>query len=445
MKVTLERLPESRMQLDIEVDQEVVDTHFEAAYRRLASRARIPGFRPGKAPRPMVEKALGRERIMSEALDKIVPDVYNKAIESEDVPAIAQPTLENVELEPVRLTFTVPVRPTVDLGEYRALRVEKKAVDVTDETVDEQILLLRRRHAIHSPVDRPAQWDDILTASVQGTVEGEDFVRDEDAEFALRKDHELLVPGLAEAFTGMKKGEEKDIELPIPEDFRSERFQGKAANFHIAVIEVKEELLPDEDDELAQTVNAEEFETFAALRARITDDLEKRAQAEEDNRLRGEALELLVTATTFDYPAVLVDREIDHIVSEMMGNDQKQYVNYLQRIGRSEADYRETFREVADVRLKRSLALSKLTEVEQIEVTPADVEIEVDRLSEPMGEEAGRFKEMFASPEGIATIRRNLTSERTLQRLLAIAGGEAPELPAAPAAETTPEPEEAPA
>lgn len=445
MKVTLERLPESRMQLDIEVDQEVVDKQFEAAYRRLASRARIPGFRPGKAPRPMVEKALGRDRIMGEALDKIVPDVYNEAIEQEEVPAIAQPTLENVELEPVRLKFTVPVRPTVDLGEYRALRVEKKAVEVSEDTVEDQVLSLRRRNAIHAPVDRPAQWNDILTASVHGTVDGEDFVRDDAAEFALREDHEILVPGLAQAILGMTKGDEKDVELPIPDDFRAERFQGKTAAFHVAVQEVKEEQLPDEDDELAQMVNAEEFETFAALRARIREDLEKREQAEEDNRVRGEALELLVTAATFDYPVVLVDREIDHIVSEMMGNDQKQYVNYLQRIGRNEAEYRETFREVADLRLKRSLALSKLTEVEGIDVTPPDVESEIERLSEPMGEEAERFKQMFTSPEGIATIRRNLTSERTLQRLLAIAAGEAPDLPPAPAAETTPEPEEAPA
>ena len=441
----LERLPESRMQLDIEVDQERVDKQFEAAYRRLASRARIPGFRPGKAPRAMVEKALGRDRIMGEALDKLVPDVYNEAIEREDVPAIAQPTLDNVEMDPVRFKFTVPVRPTVDLAGYRSVRIERKPVEVTAEMVDEQVMLLRRRNATHVPVDRPVVWGDVLIADINGEIDGDPFIDDADAEFPLREGDELLIPGLAAALLGVKKGDEKTVDLPVPEDFSVESFRGQTVHFTVNLKEVKEERLPAEDDELAQMVNAELFETLEALRTRIREDLEKNLLAEEDNRIRAEALDKLVEGATFDYPLVLVDREIEHIVSDMTGNDQRQYSAYLARIGRNEAEYRESFREVADMRLRRSLALSKLTEVEQIEVTPDDVEAELDRLVEPMGEEAPRFRQMFSTLEGIATIRRNLTSERTLQRLLAIAAGEAPELPETPAAEAAPESEEAPA
>jgi trigger factor len=439
LKVTLERLPESRMQLDIEVDQERVDRQFEAAFKRLASRARVPGFRPGKAPRPMVEKALGRDRIMGEALDKLVPDVYNEALESEDIPAIAQPTLENVEMDPVRFKFTVPVRPTVEFVDHRAIRVEQNPVEVSDELVAEQLLGLRRRNAIHAPVERPATWNDILTLDIKGIVDDVPFIQDEDAEIVLREGQPLFVKGLAEAIHGMTSGEEKTVEITMPDDFRVERLRGKPAAFELKVKEIKEEQLPAEDDELAQMVNAEEFETFEDLRTRIHDDLLKNLQAEEDNRRRSAAIDALVGAATFDYPAVLVDREIDHLLKDMMGNDEKQYAAYLARIGRNAGEYRETFREVADIRLKRSLALSKLTEAEQIDVSPDEVEAEIDRLAEPMGEETERFKELFNTPEGIITIRRNLISERTLQRLLAIASGEAPELPPAPAAEA-PEP-----
>ncbi len=435
MKVTLERLPESRVQLDIEVDQERVDKSFEAAFRRLAPRARIPGFRPGKAPRPLIEKALGRDRIMGEALDKLVPDVYNEVMATEDVDAIAQPSLDSMEMDPVRFRFIVPVRPTITLNDHRSIRVESKAIAATDEAVAEQVMLLRRRHAMYVPVERPVQWNDMLIADIEATVDGDDFVKDDDAEFPVREGQPLLFPGVSEAILGMTAGETKQFDVDIPEDFRVERFQGKTANFTAKLKEVKEEQLPDEDDELASMVNAEEFDSFQALRDRIRSDMLAQLEAEEKNRLRNEAIDKLVEVATFDYPAVMVEREIDHMIRDVMGRDEKQYALYLQRIGRSEAEYRETLREAADVRVRRSLALTELAEVEKVDVTPDDVEAEVDKLVAPMGDDGARFREMFTTLEGIATIRRNLTSERTLDRLAAIAIGEAPELPASPAPE----------
>ena len=430
LKVTLERLPESRIQLDIEVDQDRVDKQFEAALKRLAPRARVAGFRPGKAPRHLVERALGHDRIMGEALDKLVPDVYNEAIEGEAIDAIDQPNLDKLEMEPVRLKFTVAVRPTVDLGDYRTVRVERQPAEVTDEAIAEQMLLLRRRHATHVPVERPVQWDDVLLADISATVEGDDFVKDEDAEFTLREGQPLLLDGLAEAFLGMNRGETKSVDIAIPDDFRSERLQSKTATFILAIKEVKEEQLPDEDDELAAMINAEEFETIDALRDRLRSDMTKQLEAQEEARYRGAAIEMLVEGATFDYPPVLVEREIDHMIQDLMGNNQQQYAAYLQTVGRSESEYRDTLREAANIRLRRSLAVSRLAEVEKLEVTPDDVEAEVDRLVEPMGEDALRFREMFSTLEGIATIRRNLTSAKTLKRLVAIAAGEAPELPA---------------
>src|SRR5690606_25533421 len=160
--------------------------------------------------------------------------------------------------------------------------------------VEEQIMLLRRRHATHVPVERGAQWSDILTADVKGTVEDETFVQDENVEFALREGEELLIPGLAEAFLDMKKGDEKTVELQIPEDFRVERFQGKTAKFELKVNEVKEEQLPEADDELANMVNADEFPTFEALKERITNDLREALEEQAENKLRNEAIDKLV-------------------------------------------------------------------------------------------------------------------------------------------------------
>lgn len=429
MKVTLERLPESRVQLHIEVEPERVEKSVDTVYRRLAAKTRVPGFRPGKAPRAMTEKYIGRERLLNDAVEKLIPDVYNEAIESHDVDAISQPELDAIELDPVVLKFIVAVRPTVDLGEYKAVRVEKDPAEVTSEMLNEQLTLLRRRHATQVPVERPVQWNDVITGDVAGSTEGEAFVEDTDAEFPLREGVTLFVPNLAEAFVGMNKGEEKDVEIAMPEDFRVERLAGKPAAFHLHVKEVKEEQLPEEDDELAQMVNPDEFPTIDALRERIQKDIKDSLEQAATAKQQQESVDKLVEGATLEYPRVLVEREIDHLVRDSMGNDQGQYAAYLQRIGRSEAEYRETLRDVAEVRVKRSLVLNQLAEAEGIEVSAEEIEEELDSLVAPMGDDAPRFREMFATGEGVSTIRRTLLSRKTLDRLTAIASGEAEEKP----------------
>lgn len=430
MKVTLERLPESRVQLDIEVDSERLQRSLDAAYKRLAARTRVPGFRPGKAPRAMIERHIGRDRLMNEALDKLVPDVYNEALETEDIDAIAQPELDKLELDPVRLKFIVPVRPTVGLGDYRAIRVEHEPVEATDGMVEEQLNLLRRRYAVQVPVERGARWDDILTGDVVGEIDGKPFVRDEDAEFPLREGQVLLIPGLTEAFQGMKKGEEKAVDLTIPDDFSAEDYRGKTATFTLTIKEVKEEQLPDLDDEFANQVNADEFPTLDALRERIRHDILESLEEGEKARFRSAAVDKLVALATLEYPRVMVEREIDHLVSDSVGNDHQAYHSYLARVGRSEAEYRESLREAAETRLRRGLVLGELAEAESIDVTPEEIEAELERLIAPMGDDAARFREMFSSPQGVETIRRNLTTQKTLDRVAAIANGDLQEEPA---------------
>lgn len=428
MKVTLERLPESRVQMQIEVDPDRLEKSLDSAYRRLAQRNRFPGFRPGKAPRAIVERAVGRDGLIREALDKLVPDVYNEAIETENVDAIGQPELKIDTLDPVSFTATVPVRPTVELNDYKSIRVARDEVVITPEMVEEQILLLRRRHATHVPIDREVAWNDILIADVTGVLEdGEEFLKDENAEFQLVEGEQLFLDGLAEAFPGMAKGETKTFTLEIPADFRVERLQGKTATFTITVHEVKEEQLPEAGDEFANSVNADEFPDMAALTARIESDMRKALEDQAENKLRSEAVDQLVATASVEFPRMLVDHEIDHLVRESTGNDQQQYQAYLRSIGRTEAEFRETWREAAELRVKRSLVLNDLAEAEGVTVSAEEIDQELDTLVAPMGDDAARFRQMFASAEGIDTIRRNLLSRKTLDRLAAIAKGETEE------------------
>ena len=430
MKVTLERLPESRVSLDIEVDPQRVEQSLNVAYKRLAPNTRVPGFRPGKAPRQMIERQIGRQRLMNEALDDLVPKVYNEAIETEDVDAIAQPELEAVELEPVRLKFTVPIRPTVEVGDYKSVRVEKPAGEVTEEQVDEQLQLLRKRHATQVPVDRPIQWDDILIADVTGELDGDQFVEDEDAEFPLREGGTLLVAGLAEAFVGMSKGEEKSVDLEMPADFQVERLAGKTATFTLKVREVKEEQLPDLDDDLANLVNAEEFPDLATLTTRIRENLAEQARRAADEEHQNAIIDKMIEGATIDFPRVLVEHEIDHLMRQSLGGTDDQYAAYLQRLGKTEAEFREVFREGAEMRVKRSLVLGEIAEAEGLEVSDDEIDAELVNLAAPMGDDAERFTEMFGTTEGKASVRRSLLNKKLLERISAIAAGEAKEEPA---------------
>lgn len=424
MKVTLERLPESRVQLQIEIDDERLEKSLDAAYRRIAQRNRFPGFRPGKAPRAVVERAVGRQGLIREALDKLVPDAYNEAIETENVDAIGQPDLAIDNLEPVKFTATVPVRPSVELNDYKSIRIEEEPVEVTQEMVDEQIVLLQRRHATHAPVERAVQWNDILIADVSGKIEDEEFLKDEAAEFPLREGQELFVPGLAEAFVGMAKGETKEFEIDIPEDFRVERLQGKKANFSITIHEVKEEILPELDDEFANSINADEFPDFETLKTRIESDIRKSLEDQAKNAYQSKAVDALLELATIEYPQVLVEHEMEHMAKEATGNNQQQYLAYLKSIGQTEAQFQEMWREPAELRVKRSLVLNELAEAEGIDVSAEEIDQELDSLVAPMGDDAARFRQMFATEEGVSTIRRNLLSRKTLDRLTEIARGE---------------------
>lgn len=432
VKVTLERLPESRVQLEIEVEPDRLERSLDTAYRRLAPKLRVPGFRPGKAPRPVVERMLGREELIREALDSLLPAVYQEAVEGEEVDAIAPPEIEVLETEPVRFKATVPVRPTITLGDYGAIRLEPETVEVTDEMHAEQMEIVRRRFATIAPVERGARWGDILTADITGTVDGAPLVNDEDVEFQLVEGQRLLLPGLAEAFLGMEAESEQSLELPVPDDF-PEPVRGKTASLALALKSVKEEELPDEDDDLARQVNADEFDTIDDLRERVRADLLETLQRRADEAYRLKAVDELVERSEVEYPAVLLEREVAELIRETHGTDMRAFQAHLAHTGQTPAEFHESYRGPAAHRLRRSLVLSEFGRIEGVGVSEEEVAARREEMLEPMGENAAAMRTMFESERGAAGIRQDLLTNKTLERLRAIVAGEIePAVAAAP-------------
>jgi trigger factor len=428
VKVSTERLPESQIALQIEVDDERLERAMDSAYRRLATRVKIPGFRPGKAPRAVVERHVGEDAIRQEAIDRLMPELYKEALAQESIEPIDRAIYELVQEQPLVAKFTVPVRPSTDLGDYHSLRLAKDPVVVEPEKVDEGLQALRQRYATLEPVTRPIQWDDVVRADVEGTVDGRPIAKEQDAEFQLTEGRTISLPGFAEALIGRQKGDQFDFEVAIPEDVSDQALRGKQARYHVRIKETKQLILPELDGEFARQVG-EGFETLAALRTRVEDDLREALEREAEHRYHEQALGALVEQAKLEYPPVLAEREVDRLLEEQTndarpsGRTGERLERYLGQIGKSEEEVRAELRPLAETRLRRSLVLAELAEAEHIEVTDAEVEAEIDRLASGAGSQAEELRRLFSGERAREGLGRSLRTRKTFERLAQIASG----------------------
>jgi trigger factor len=430
VRVSAQKIPDSQVVLEIEVEPERVEKALDRAYRKLVTRTRVPGFRPGKAPRAMLERYLGHDTLLHEALDRLVPEVYQEAARQEEVEPIDLPELEVVTTEPLVVKATVPVRPTVDLGEYREVRVARDPVETPQEKVEQSLEDLRHRYAVLEPVDRPVQWGDILRADVVGTVGDTTIVDQKDVEFRLREGQTVSIPGFAERLVGLSKGVETEMEIPVPADFAEPAVAGKVARYRVAIHDIKEEKLPALDDGFARQVG-ESFPSLAALRERIESDIRQMEEEVALHRYHDQVLAALEERATIEFPPVLVDRELERLVEEEQrafsgasprgGRDLERQ---LRAQGKSEEELRQELRPLALERVRRSLILSEVAEAENISVSDDDIDQEVERLSSSAGPQAEEVRRFFAGADGRDALRRRLLTQRVLDRLVSIAAGE---------------------
>jgi len=409
--------------MTIEVEAERLDRAREKAVRKLSPKAKVPGFRPGKAPPAMVRRYFGEERILDEALDDLVPDIYREALETdESIIPVARPQLRVETVEPLIVKATIPVRPTIDLGDYTSVRVETEEVTVEESRVEDTLTALRRRAATLEPVEREIGWRDVVRIDVRADVEGETLVQQQEAEIQLVEDRDVLFPGFEEQLIGHRKGDEFEFDLQLPEAIGSEKFDGKQAHFVVKVLETKEEVLPELDEEFAKAVG-EGFESIDALRQRIRDDIRKAEEERLENRYHDEILTQLVERATIEYPPVMLDAEVDRILHDQAGHieEGRGLERYLAALGKSEQEVRDELRPIADARLRRSLVLSQVSEAEHITVGDEEIDAEIETLTASAGPQAAQLRALFNSEGGRDTIRRNLLTRKTLRRLVEMA------------------------
>lgn len=431
MPSTLKSLDPTQVELEISITPEEFGAAQDAAFRKLARNARIPGFRPGKVPRKIFENTYGTAQIIERALDELVPGKYAAAVEEHGIEPLARPQMELLPEQeglPLRVKAVVAIRPAIEPQDYSGVEITDVPETATDADLERTIEQMRRDAATLVPVERPVRLGDVATLDYEGKIDGVPF----DGGTAAGQETELtesrFIPGFVSGIVGMQPGETREVRATFPDPYANPDLAGKEAIFTVTVHEVKEPELPPLDDELAKRVSRNE--TLEALRADVKHRLDDNVRTGARRRMSTELLDKIVTVNDVPLPEVLVAREIDSLM-----NESRQYVaragiswdDYLRESGKTEAELRDTYRDEAARRVKTTLLVEAIAKKEGVEATQADVEAELDALAAQYGQPRERIVEALQS--NVAALIDGIVRTKTIDKLIE----QAKRVPAPPA------------
>ncbi len=381
MKVTQGETKDRQIVLHIEVDDDLLEQHMGRAHQRVASRVNVPGFRKGKAPRSVVERFVGREYLLEEAMESLVPAAVSLAVKQEEISASATPSVSITEREPVvKIDATVPLPPEATLGDYADISFDDEAEPVTDEQVEESVQRLVETNASWNDVERAVKADDLITFSVTGTVDGNTFIEQKDSEYLAAPDNPNPVPGFTDQLVGIEPGGEKQFSIEVPEDFNRAELAGKTADFTVSVASVREKELPELTDELVKGLG-EGINTVADLRSTIRENLEARSEQTLRESLEEKVVDELVERSEFELAPLMLEHEAEHVLQDQQNALARYNISFEQFIaqtGQSTEEIIEKAKETAENRVKRTLVMDRLAEAEGIEPTDEEIEQEIE-------------------------------------------------------------------
>ena len=433
MNVQVATLPNSQVSLDIEVDSAAIGSAIDRAYRRLSERVNVPGFRKGKAPRAVLEAAIGRSAVLEEAADIAVNDAYRQALEQTGLAPIAQPEIDvqGNGLDPSQpLFFTAKfyVRPEVRLGDYKAIRVEPPRTAVSDAQIDEMLVRLGESQTPWEPVeDRPAESGDLAILNLKGTVEGDALIDQQEQEQFLNSEGtpDPTMPDLTPHILGMSVGDTRDFDLLLPEGFQPEQYAGKTMQCHVELARLERKAAPILDDAFAQSVGAGEYDSIEALRTAARTSMESQQRLEDAEGFVEQVTRRVVDEATVELPPPLVEEEIhrtlDNFKAELESRQSLTMDLYLRLSGKTMEELHEEVREPSAQRVKSNLVLEAIAAAEGSAPPPGQVDAEVRELAAlPTVKERDR-RRVLTSPVVRERIESRLKRRLALQRLLEIA------------------------
>jgi trigger factor len=417
---TVTELPESRVRVQAEVPAAEVERRVAQAAKRLGRNLRVPGFRAGKAPPPVIVQRMGRDAVLDEAVRESIGTWYTAAIDAARIAPVGEPQLDLDDLpgqgEPLRFSIEIGVRPKAELGEYKGLEVGKRDVQVDDEPLTAEIDRLRERAARLDTVERPAADGDFVVMDYIGSIDGTPFAGGEGRDQMVELGSGRLVPGFEEQLRDAAAGQERTVTVSFPDDYGAEELAGQEAQFAVTVKEVKAKELPEVDDDLAAEAG---FDTLDELKADIRTRLSEAETARIEAEFREAALDSAVKNAKVDIPDALVEARAREQWEQMLHSLAHQGISreaYLQIAGQDEAEIVERAKPDAEQALRREAVLAAVIEAEGIE--PSEDEV-LEAVEQAAGEGPNRTSpkkllERLKSSGRIDTLKDDLAQRKAL-------------------------------
>jgi len=422
---TVTELPESRVRVEAQVAPEEVERRLQQAARELGRQMRVPGFRKGKVPPPVVIRRLGREAVLDEALRSSLGSWYADAIDGAGIAPVGEPDLDvpselPAQGQPLQFSIEIGVRPAAKLGQYQGLEVGRRESTVEDAQIDEEIERLRDRLATLETVDRPAQEGDHLVIDYVGTVGGEPFEGGSGRDQLLELGSGRLVPGFEEQLIGASAGEERSVTITFPEDYQASELAGREAQFAVTLNEVKEKRLPEPGDEFAS--EAAGFDTLAELREDIAERLRKVDERTLEREFEDAVVEAAVAEADVEVPEKLIHARAHELLEDTFAMLARQGISkeaYLRISDRDEETLAHEAEPEAAAALKREAVLAAIVEAEGIEPTDDQVREALDGTAERQGTTADKLFEQLRSSGRLERIRHEVATRQAIELIVA--------------------------
>lgn len=423
MLKNVEKMEGNRVKLEIEVAAPDVDTALAKSYRQVVKKINLPGFRKGKVPRRILESRFGPEILHEDALEMLVPDAYEAALEEADLDPINNPEFELLQIEeskPLIFNAVFEVLPPVELGEYRGLEVEQEKAEVDDIQIDHHLYMLREQNARLVPREEGSvNKGDLVQIDFKGYVEGELFEGGEAEDYSLEIGSGSFIPGFEDQLIGSVQDEEREIKVTFPEHYRKEDIAGKEATFKVVVKQIKEKQLPELDDEFVKEVS--EFETLAEMKADLKEKLLKNAEDQSRAKLEEVLIEKVSAAAAVEPPKILVDRQIDRMVGDLenylryqgMGLDQ-----FLELSGKDKDEVREERREEAEKRTKANLVLDAIAKKEGITADDSELKEKIEEIATTYNDDPDRIRGLLEKQGRIPVMKEEIRIRKVIDLIV---------------------------
>ncbi len=422
MKVTLEKEKENVVKLDITIPAKDATEAYNKAVQRISQYVNIDGFRKGKAPRAVVERHVGTERIKQEAIESLMPKAINQAVVDNNLDIIAQPYVTNYNFnigEDLTVTAKAELRPEVTLGQYKDLTLEIKDTPIEADAMQKSIDNLLNQHSTQETViDRPTKETDIAVIDFDGYANGEKIQGGEAKNYPLDLAHSNFIPGFAEQLVGKNLNDEFEIKVTFPENYHDEKLKGQPATFKIKINEIKEKKLPELNDEFAQKVGP--FKTVDELKADIQKYLESQRERTNKQNSENEVFKTVIDSAKVEIPQSMVDREANSLREEYKQRLAAQGINWDALVkSQGEDQLLKNLNEDALVRIKNSLVIDKIAKEENIKLEQKDIETKFAQLGAAYGlKPQDLIKQIGQNPEVLASISQQAMNDKVRDFLM---------------------------